>query len=164
MALPIRLLSIPRVDRGTGSRKRTTMHCKRRSPLLYMNLNAHTSTPPTRVARVQGQEEIAAGALLLKERAKALAAGRKEDNWKGQLRDLFKLFDVEQRGALDEDQLAMLLKVGVLLLWGPPSILCSGNSTGTTPAPCRNVHVHELRLCSIRLLKHYQESRRYTKP
>ncbi len=72
---------------------------------------------------MQGQEEIAAGALLLKERAKALAAGRKEDNWKGQLRDLFKLFDVEQRGALDEDQLAMLLKVGVLLLWGPPPVL-----------------------------------------
>ncbi len=34
-----------------------------------------------------------------------------EDNWKAQLRDLFKLFDVEQRGALDEDQLAMLMKV-----------------------------------------------------
>ena len=93
------------------------------------------------LAREQGLEEVEAGAVLLKNRARALAAGRKvlcghvarpplvvalcdrlvcvshccwmwqEDNWKGQLRDLFKLFDVEQRGALDEDQLAMLLKV-----------------------------------------------------
>ncbi len=77
-----------------------------RHDAVYLCLSAHVS-----LWGVQGQEEIAAGALLLKERAKALAAGRKEDNWKGQLRDLFKLFDVEQRGALDEDQLAMLLKV-----------------------------------------------------
>ena len=63
------------------------------------------------LAAGKGAEEVEAGALLLKERARALAAGRPDGDWKGQMRDLFKLFDVEQRGALDEDQLAMLLKV-----------------------------------------------------
>ena len=58
----------------------------------------------------KGKEEVEAGAALLQNRSRIMATQRKEDNWQLQLRDLFQLFDVEQRGALDEDQLGMLLK------------------------------------------------------
>jgi EF-hand domain pair len=58
----------------------------------------------------KGREEVEAGAVLLQNRARVLSTQRKEDNWQAQLRDLFVLFDVDQRGALDEDQLAMLLQ------------------------------------------------------
>lgn len=51
-----------------------------------------------------------AGAVLLQNRSRVLATQRREDNWQAQLRDLFNLFDVDQRGQLDEDQLAMLLQ------------------------------------------------------
>jgi hypothetical protein len=62
------------------------------------------------VAAGKGREEVEAGAVLLQNRARVLSTQRKEDNWQAQLRDLFVLFDVDQRGALDEDQLAMLLQ------------------------------------------------------
>jgi hypothetical protein len=72
------------------------------------------------LAAGRGAEEVAAGAVLLQNRSRALAAGRRVENWEGQLRDLFKLFDVEQRGALDEDQLALLLKVRRRRCVSPP--------------------------------------------